>query len=220
VVIPSADRYAESLAAADVQVDRDGRGVTIRTALETAAAAIDAELDLPQDLFDELVDLVEAPRLIEGAIDAAYLALPPEVLSTVMRLHQRYVPLRVAGASGDPLAQTAEGVLHPRFLCIANGRADATATIRRGNERVLRARLADAAFFLAADRRQSSAERLKALDRVTFAEGLGTLADRSRRIAWLTDQLCRQLAIEEDTAAAARRAAPLCKHDLVSQMVG
>jgi glycyl-tRNA synthetase beta chain len=220
VVIPSADRYAESLAGADVQVDRVRRGVTIRTALETAAAALDAELDLPEALFDELVDLVEAPRLIEGAIDAAYLTLPPEVLSTVMRSHQRYVPLRVAGASGDPLAQTAEGVLHPRFLCIANGLAEAGATIRRGNERVLRARLADAAFFLAADRRQPSADRLEALDRVTFAEGLGTLADRSRRIAWLTDLLCRSLALAEDTTAAARRAAPLCKHDLVSQMVG
>jgi glycyl-tRNA synthetase beta chain len=111
-------------------------------------------------------------------------------------------------------------MLLPLFLCIANGRADADATIRRGNERVLRARLADAAFFLAADRRQSSAERVKALDRVTFAEGLGSLADRSRRIAWLADRLCAGLAIGEDTAIAARRAAPLCKHDLVSQMVG
>jgi glycyl-tRNA synthetase beta chain len=130
------------------------------------------------------------------------------------------VPLRIAGASADPLAQSAEGVLLPRFLCIANGRAEATATIRRGNERVLRARLADAAFFLAADRRQPSAERVEALDRVTFAEGLGTLADRSRRIAWLTDLLCRSLPIGADTAAAACRAASFCKHDLVSQMVG
>ncbi len=163
---------------------------------------------------------MEAPLLIEGVIDADYLSLPAEVLSTVMRSHQRYVPLRIAGAGADPLAQAAEGLLLPRFLCIANGRAAAAATIRRGNERVLRARLADAAFFLAADRRLPSSGRVEALDKVTFAEGLGSLADRSRRLAWLTDLLCRSLPVGEETATAARRAAPLCKHDLVSQMVG
>ncbi|MDM7952101.1 MAG: glycine--tRNA ligase subunit beta [Cyanobium sp. CZS 25K] len=220
VAIASADGYAKALEAADVQVDREARGTLIRTALEAAAQQAGGELDLPQGLFDELVDLVESPRLIDGAIDPAYLALPPEVLSTVMRSHQRYVPLRVSGAPGDPLALTADGVLLPRFLCISNGHAAAADTIRRGNERVLRARLADASFFLAADRRQSSAERVKALERVTFAEGLGSLADRSQRLAWLTDLLCSRLEIDADTAIAARRAAPLCKHDLVSQMVG
>ncbi len=220
VTIPSAAGYAAALEAADVQVDREARGAAIRTALEAAATAAGAELDLPEALFDELVDLVESPRLIEGAIDAAYLALPPEVLSTVMRSHQRYVPLRRSAATDDPLALVAEGVLLPRFLCISNGLEAAADTIRRGNERVLRARLADAAFFLAADRRQSSAERLEGLDRVTFAEGLGSLADRSQRLAWLADLLCRQLPVGEAAAVAARRAAPLCKHDLVSQMVG
>ncbi len=220
VMISSAGAYAATLAAADVQVDRQARGQMIRRELEAAATRAGAELDLPGALFDELVDLVESPRLIEGSIDAEYLALPPEVLSTVMRSHQRYVPLRLSAATADPLALVAEGVLLPRFLCISNGLEAAAATIRRGNERVLRARLADAAFFLAADRRQSSAERVEALDRVTFAEGLGSLADRSQRLAWLADRLCRSLESGDDTASAVRRAAPLCKHDLVSQMVG
>ncbi|MEA5415127.1 glycine--tRNA ligase subunit beta, partial [Synechococcus sp. BA-132 BA5] len=220
VAIPSAGAYAATLEAADVQVDRQARGLTIRRELEAAAERAGAELDLPETLFEELVDLVESPRLIEGRIDAEYLALPPEVLSTVMRSHQRYVPLRFSGAVGDPLALVAEAVLMPRFLCISNGLEAAAGTIRRGNERVLRARLADAAFFLAADRRQSSAERLEALDRVTFAEGVGSLADRSRRLAWLAALLCRRLEIDAESADAARRAAPLCKHDLVSQMVG
>ncbi len=220
VVIPSAAAYAATLEAADVQVDREARGLAIRRELEAAARRAGAELDLPEALFDELVDLVESPRLIEGSIDAAYLALPPEVLSTVMRSHQRYVPLRLSAAKADPLALVAEGVLLPRFLCISNGLEAAAATIQRGNERVLRARLADAAFFLAADRRQSSTERVEALDRVTFAEGLGSLADRSRRLAWLAELLCRSLEIGDEAATATRRAAPLCKHDLVSQMVG
>jgi len=220
VTIPSAAGYATALEVADVQVDREARGAAIRTALEAAATAAGAELDLPEALFDELVDLVESPRLIEGSIDADYLALPPEVLSTVMRSHQRYVPLRLADAPADPLALVAGEALMPRFLCLSNGLAAAADTIRRGNERVLRARLADAAFFLEADRRQSSAERVEALERVTFAEGLGSLADRSQRLAWLADLLCRRLPVAAVAAEAARRAAPLCKHDLVSQMVG
>ncbi|WP_216921058.1 glycine--tRNA ligase subunit beta [Synechococcus sp. CCAP 1479/9] len=220
VTIPSATGYAAALEAADVQVDREARGAAIRTALEAAATAAGAELDLPESLFDELVDLVESPRLIEGSIDADYLALPPEVLSTVMRSHQRYVPLRLADAPADPLALVAGEALMPRFLCLSNGLAAAADTIRRGNERVLRARLADAAFFLAADRRQSSTERVEALDRVTFAEGLGSLADRTQRLAWLADLLCSRLPVGDAAAVAARRAAPLCKHDLVSQMVG
>ncbi|MBD2548083.1 glycine--tRNA ligase subunit beta [Microcystis elabens FACHB-917] len=220
VTIPSASGYAAALEAADVQVNREARGTAIRTALEAAAARAGAELDLPEELFDELVDLVESPRLIEGSIDADYLALPPEVLSTVMRSHQRYVPLRRADAPSDPLALVAGEALMPRFLCLSNGLASAADTIRRGNERVLRARLADAAFFLEADRRQSSAERVEALGRVTFAEGLGSLADRSQRLAWMADRLCRRLDLAEPTASAARRAAPFCKHDLVSQMVG
>lgn len=220
VTIPSAAGYAAALEAADVQVDRQARGAAIRTALEAAATAAGAELDLPEALFDELVDLVESPRLIEGSIDADYLALPPEVLSTVMRSHQRYVPLRLADAPADPLALVAGEALMPRFLCLSNGLAGAADTIRRGNERVLRARLADAAFFLAADRRQSSAERVEALERVTFAEGLGSLADRSQRLAWLADLVCCRLPVGDAAAVAARRAAPLCKHDLVSQMVG
>jgi glycyl-tRNA synthetase beta chain len=220
VTIPSAAGYGAALEAADVQVDREARGAAIRTALQAAATSAGAELDLPEALFDELVDLVESPRLIEGSIDADYLALPPEVLSTVMRSHQRYVPLRLADATADPLALVAGEALMPRFLCLSNGLAAAADTIRRGNERVLRARLADAAFFLAADRRQPSTERLEGLERVTFAEGLGSLADRSQRLAWLADLLCRRLPVGEAAAVAARRAAPLCKHDLVSQMVG
>ncbi len=220
VAIPAAAHYADSLAAADVQVNRSSRGQWIRTALEAAAAELGGQVDLPEDLFDELVDLVESPRLIRGSIDANFLALPPEVLSTVMRAHQRYVPLRVSGATPDPLAMVSEGVLLPQFLCISNGHEAATATIRRGNERVLRARLADAAFFLEADRRLSSGERTVALGRVTFAEGLGTMADRAQRITWLCEALCQRLSLEPEAATAVLRAAPLCKHDLVSQMVG
>ena len=220
VVIDTATAYVGALAAADVQVDRQARASAIRQAITAAAEASTARPDLPDALFEELVDLVESPRLIEGAIEERFLDLPPEVLSTVMRAHQRYVPLQRQDAPADPLALEAGSQLLPRFLCIGNGLDAAAATIRRGNERVLRARLADAEFFLAADRSTASIDRREQLARVTFAEGLGSLRDRVERLEWCTDVLLERLPLKPPTADHARRAAHLCKHDLVSQMVG
>ena len=220
VSIATASAYAETLAAAGVEVDRQRRATTIRAAVDTAAAALQARPDLPQELFDELTDLVEAPLLIEGSVPEAYLALPAEVLSTVMRAHQRYIPLYRQQAEVDPLALDARASLLPTFLCIANSLPAATDTVRRGNERVLKARLADAEFFVAADRAVSSIDRRDQLARVTFAEGLGSLLNRVERLEWCTDGLVEQLELGEQDAAHARRAAHLCKHDLVSQMVG
>ena len=220
VVIPSASAYADTLAAVGVQVDRAGRAAVIRESVEQAAAALQATPDLPDELFEELTDLVEAPLLIEGSVAEHYLSLPAEVLSTVMRAHQRYVPLYRRDAASDPLALDARASLLPRFLCIGNGLADAVDTVRRGNERVLKARLADAEFFVQADRAVASIDRRDQLARVTFAAGLGSLLDRVERLEWCTDVLLEQLALPSETADHARRAAHLCKHDLVSQMVG
>lgn len=220
VPLATAADYLPALAAAGVTVDRRQRAEAIRSAVDTMARRLQATPDLPQELFDELVDLVEAPLPIEGQIAPEALALPPEVLCTVMRSHQRYVPFYKAGASIDPLALEAGDVLLPRFLCIGNGRPEASDLVRQGNERVLRARLADAAFFIAADRAVASIDRREQLARVTFAEGLGSLRDRVDRLEWCTDVLLDALAIGGDDADHARRAAHLCKHDLVSQMVG
>jgi glycyl-tRNA synthetase beta chain len=221
VAIATADAYAATLAAVDVQVERSIRAEWIRTRIDQAATAEGgATADLPGELFDELVDLVESPQLVTGAIDERFLDLPPEVLQTVMRSHQRYVPLLRSGHGADPLALEARQTLVPRFLCVANGRAEAHDEIRRGNERVLRARLADAEFFVHADRSMPSIDRRDLLDRVTFAEGLGSLRDRSDRLEWFTEVLLEQLPLVSAEADHARRAAHLCKHDLVSQMVG
>ena len=130
--------------------------------------------------------------MIEGSVADHYLALPAEVLSTVMRAHQRYVPLYRKDADSIPWLWMRTRVCW-RFLCIGNGLADATATVRRGNERVLKARLADAEFFVQADRAIPSIDRRDQLKRVTFAEGLGSLLDRVERLEWLTDVLAEQL---------------------------
>jgi glycyl-tRNA synthetase beta chain len=220
VAISTAAAYDEALAAAGVQVDRGERAAWIRANVDQAAQALQATPDLPEDLFEELTDLVEAPLLIEGSVDEHYLSLPAEVLSTVMRAHQRYVPLYRQGSEQDPLALDARSSLLPRFLCIGNGLPEALATVRRGNERVLKARLADAEFFVDADRAVPSIDRRDQLARVTFAAGLGSLLDRVERLEWCTDVLLELLELPAATASHARRAAHLCKHDLVSQMVG
>jgi glycyl-tRNA synthetase beta chain len=218
--IASADQYVKTLQKAGVLVDRDERSRLIRASIDQGAEAAEGEANCPDRLFEELVDLVEDPRVLQGQIAERFLQLPPEVISTVMQAHQRYVPLEIPGLDPDPLRLTAEAVLRPEFLLVANGLEQASALITRGNERVLGARLADAEFFLEVDRRQASATRREALSRVTFAEGLGSLRDRCDRIERLTNQLLTDLALSDSVATASRRAAHLCKHDLVSQMVG
>ncbi|MEB3235156.1 MAG: glycine--tRNA ligase subunit beta [Cyanobacteriota bacterium] len=220
VSLQNAADYGATLAAAGVQVERQARAQAIKSSIDVAAQRLQAIPDLPEALMEELTDLVESPLLIEGTVADRYLDLPPEVLSTVMRSHQRYVPLIPLGASGDPLALQARGSLLPTFLCISNGLPAASDTVRRGNERVLKARLADAEFFVQADRAVASIDRRDQLARVTFAEGLGSLRDRVERLEWCTDVLLDQLALGPGVGNHARRAAHLCKHDLVSQMVG
>ncbi len=218
--ITSAEAYLETLAKGGVVVDRKERISSIRKAIDSAASSIHAFPDLPEELLEELTDLVEAPLLVEGEIPESFLELPAEVLSTVMRVHQRYVPLYRQEALKDPLALDARKTIHPRFLCISNGLKQARDEIKKGNERVLKARLSDAKFFVEVDRGITSESRVEKLETVTFAEGLGSLLDRVKRMGWLADLIIDQLNFDDAKANHLRRAVLLCKHDLVSQMVG
>ena len=218
--VKSAEELLAQLDGAGVMVNRDQRAETIRAAIALESERCGGQADCPDSLFQELVDLVESPSVLKGKIEDRFLELPPEVIVTVMQAHQRYVPLRHRQAVSDPLQLQARNVLQPEFLLVGNGLDSASDTIVSGNQRVLGARLADAEFFLTVDRRQSSEQRRLSLARVTFAEGLGTLLDRSERISWVMDQLLLALQLEGTIASHARRAAHLCKHDLVCQMVG
>ncbi len=220
LAIQDSDSYEATLVAAGVVVNREERSRSIRSAIETESQALEGIPNCPSALFEELVDLVEDPQVLRGRIADRFLKLPPEVISTVMQAHQRYIPLDVPGVQSDPLRLEAVAVLRPEFLLVGNGLKQASELIIRGNERVLSARLADAEFFLGVDRRQSSASRRDALQRVTFADGLGSLRDRSDRIERLTDQLIQSLPVSPEVASTACKAARFCKHDLVSQMVG
>lgn len=221
--IATAEAYEASLRKAGIVADRQQRQARIRRLIEDKAAELGAVPQLKPALLEELTDLVEAPGLIVGRMEERFLSLPAEVSAMEMVTHQRYVPLFQAPA--DPLALDAHGVLDPHFLAITNASplADA-ALITQGNERVLRARLADGAFFYDQDRSQPLEDHLSRLEGVTFAAGLGSLKDR-------TDRLVRQaqamaVALQRQNEAlrlnqqALSRAALLCKADLVTQMVG
>jgi glycyl-tRNA synthetase beta chain len=159
-------------------------------------------------LLDEVVGLVEWPIVLMGRIDAAYMDLPPEVLTTAMRSHQKYFAL-----------QDGEGKLAPRFLVVSNMETrDHGATIVAGNERVLRARLADAQFFWDQDRKVRLEQRLPALTSIVFHAKLGSLADKMARVERLALDIARQIPGADETAVS--RAARLAKADLTSGMVG
>ncbi len=159
-------------------------------------------------LMDEVVGLVEWPVVLMGRIDPAFMDLPPEVLTTAMRTHQKYFAL-----------QDSEGKLAPRFLVVANMETrDHGATIVAGNERVLRARLADAQFFWDQDRKLGLDARLPALKSIVFHAKLGSLADKMERVEKLALEIARELPGTDK--AQVSRAARLAKADLTTGMVG
>jgi len=222
VPVDSPDSYVETMRSAGVIVNRHERLSLIKNLVSKASVTLNCKADLSNNLLNELTDLVESPTLFIGEFQKSFLDLPAEVLSTVMQVHQRYVPLFLDDASIDPLSLDANNILLPRFICISNGLSDANDLIREGNEKVLRARFSDAEFFINVDRAVKSSTRREKLSKVTFADGLGTLLERVLRIEWLAENFVDYLSVDYSAfdSHVLKKAAYFCKHDLVSQMVG
>ncbi len=210
VVFERASQYAASLQAACVQVDPAQRRTQIRAGVSFIAQKAGGEAQIPEDLLEEVTQLVEWPTVVMGQFEPEFLVLPAPVIKTVMISHQRYFPVHQAG---DP-----EQLL-PHFITISNGDPAKSEIIAAGNSRVIRARLADARFFYDEDRRQPLAALVPKLDAVTFAEGLGSVGDKVRRIQQIAAAMAEQLGLDPDTQALIDRTAYLAKADLVSQMV-
>ncbi|MDR1070008.1 MAG: glycine--tRNA ligase subunit beta [Gracilibacteraceae bacterium] len=211
VSIPAAGDYAKVLASSGfVLADRERRREEIRRQAERAAAAAapGAVADITESLLDEVTDLVEYPTALWGRVPAEYMALPEEVVTTPMREHQRYFPVRAAA-----------GGLLPYFITVRNGDSRGLDTVRAGNEKVLRARLADAAFYYHEDLKKPLADYVPDLDRVTYHERLGSVGARVQRLRRLTALLAPALALTPVQAEMAERAAFLAKADLVTRMV-
>jgi glycyl-tRNA synthetase beta chain len=201
--------YRAALADRHVVLDQAERRARIAAAAQTAAAARGLVLRDDPGLLDEVAGLVEWPVAHVGAIDAAFMDLPPEVLATSMRAHQRYFTLL-----------RPDGGAAPHFLVIANMATDAAgaANIVAGNERVLRARLSDARFFWDQDRAARLDSRLPALKGRSFYARLGTLEDKALRLQALVAELAA--AVPGCDLMLAQRAALLAKADLSTGMVG
>ena len=209
----SAQDWADKLEAQFVIVDAAKKAEIISTQMADKTAALGIEVIPDEGLMAEVTGLVEWPNVVIGSIADEHMALPAEVLITSMRVHQKYFATR--HMSGDKKGQIA-----PYFITIANRKSDATtdALIQNGNERVLRARLADAAFFYDQDRAQGLESNLPALDNITFYDGLGSVGDKAKRITALAGEIAGYIAGAD--RAMAERAAQLAKADLVTDMVG
>ncbi|MEW5791992.1 MAG: glycine--tRNA ligase subunit beta [Pseudomonadota bacterium] len=200
--------YAACLLEAKVMADFDARRARIGEEVRHLAAELGGVALMPETLLDEVTGLVEWPVVLAGAFEETYLAIPPEVLTTVMIQHQRYFPV-LRGADGKALLN--------RFIFVANLESRDPVAVIHGNSRVLRARLADADFFWNEDRKRPLAARRPELEQVLFQQGLGSLLDKSERLVRLAPMLAG--AVRAD-AEAVRRAAELCKCDLLTGMVG
>ena len=199
--------YKAELAERQVVLEAEDRARMIRDGITALAAAEGLEVVPDEALIAEVAGLVEWPVPLLGRIDDAFMDLPPEVMRTTMRVNQRYFALRKP-----------DGTAAPRFALVANIAApDGGAAIIAGNERVLRARLADARFFWDLDRNQKLESFLPKLDSVVFHAKLGTQGQRVQRLENLAGLIAEKLGAD---AALARRAARLAKADLASGMVG
>ena len=217
--INNAKTYFDQLRDAGVIVDRSSRLSHINDLVFNHEINQKVKPDLTESLLNELTDLVESPFLVKGSFDESFLDLPPEVLSTVMKVHQRYIPLYKVNVEFDPLSLDSRNILLPSFLCISNGLSSAKENIILGNEKVLKARFSDASFFIKSDLLINSSSRINKLKDVTFADGLGSLYERVNRIEWLTKFISKRLKFDQEDIEKSVKVAHFSKHDLVSNMV-
>jgi len=200
--------YQAKLRAAKVLIDPVERRHVILSQAEELANSKKLTLKRDDGLLDEVTGLVEWPAALIGRIDDQFMSVPPEILITSMRAHQKYFSTLLA--DGETLA--------PYFIAVSNMQAvDGGTAILSGNRRVLRARLSDAAFFWDHDRKTKLADRVQSLEQRVFFHGLGTVLDKVKRLQSLAGYLSQ---VAQADRNAAERAALLAKADLSSDMVG
>jgi glycyl-tRNA synthetase beta chain len=205
--ISEASKYlAELEAEGFVVADFAARRQKVVNGVKSAAKDAGGNAVASDDLYDEVTALTEWPVAMTGQFDAAFLALPREVITATLSGHQRYFPV-----------EDKQGNLLPVFAVVANLESKEPGKVRAGNERVVAPRLADAAFFWETDRQTPLSERQEGLQNVVYQKGLGSIADKSVRISRLAMVVCSQLGVESDDA---ERAATLSKCDLQTGMVG
>nr|WP_298927744.1 glycine--tRNA ligase subunit beta [uncultured Erythrobacter sp.] len=208
IAISGAETYAGNLREASVIVDHEERAAIIREGARKAAEAAGLKLVEDEGLVVENAGLTEWPEPLLGRFEDDFLDVPPETIQLTARVNQKYF-----------VCEYADGNLANAFICTANIDAADPAVVVDGNRKVLAARLSDARFFWELDQKKTLAEHAKGLERITFHEKLGTVADKVERVAKLARWLCEEGIVKGDPDLA-EQAARLCKADLVTEMVG
>ncbi|MDD4716385.1 MAG: glycine--tRNA ligase subunit beta [Oscillospiraceae bacterium] len=208
VELADPSEYIAKLKENYVMVDQDERKRVIREQIRETAKANGGHALQDEGLLEEVTQLLEYPTALCGKFEDKYLALPKEVLITPMREHQRYFPVL-----------DAEGNLLPKFITVRNGLPRHIEIVAQGNEKVLRARLADAEFFYTEDLKKNLADNVPKLKNIVFHETLGSLYAKVERVIKLASLIGEELGYEAEDAANVKRAAYLAKADLVSNVV-
>lgn len=204
--VNSVEEYFEKLDKNFVVLDQHKRKEMIREQAVEVAKSLGGEVELDEDLLEEITFLVEYPTAFYGEFDEEYVKLPKEVVTTPMKEHQRYFPV------------SKDGKLLPNFIAVRNGDSNRIDLVKAGNEKVLRARLADALFFYHEDTKKPLESFVDKLQTVVFQAKLGTVYDKTLRIEKLSQVILNELNMTESKENTLR-AAKLCKADLVTNMV-
>ena len=200
IIISNPEEYVKKLREAHVYVDQDERREKIIEVTKTEADKLNAKTNISEDLLDEVTYLCEYPVAVTCNFDEAYLTIPQEVAVTVMETHQRYFAL-----------YTKEGKLTNKFITITNYIGNEFENIKAGNLRVIKARLDDAVFFFNEDTKKPLEAYRENLKGMTFQKGMGSVYDKTERIAKLAEKL--------NPSPSVKRTAELCKADLATNLV-
>jgi glycyl-tRNA synthetase beta chain len=204
--IDSIQDYLAKMTANSVMIDPEERRQKIHAGVNKEAAGVDGVVENDPELLATVANLVEYPSTVCGSFDREFLDLPDPVLITAMKKHQKYFAVREK-----------DGVLKSSFVAVNNTKARDDKVVCRGHEKVLRARLSDAAFFFREDRKSRLEDRLEGLKDVIYQAGLGTSFDKIGRFTELAEYIAEQVSPEKKDSVAL--AARLCKCDLITEMV-
>ncbi|UWG96843.1 glycine--tRNA ligase subunit beta [Dehalobacter sp. DCM] len=200
--------YVDALETVYVLADHEKRKQNIWGQIQTLSAKVGGKVDQDDDLLTEISHLVEYPTALLGEVDVSYMVLPEEVITTPMKEHQRYFPVR-----GE------DGRLLPYFITVRNGDSTSLDLVKEGNKKVLKARLEDAAFYFREDLKKPLHTNIDKLNRVTYQEKLGTVGKRVERLRQLAAAVASAMNLDPKQTELVDRAALLAKADLVSHMV-
>ena len=208
VTIKNPAEYSEKMRQDFVIVDPEERRRTVWCQIQELAQKAGGIVDEDEDLLEEVSHIIEYPTALLGEVAEKYMHLPEPVITTPMKEHQRYFPVR-----------DKEGKLLPYFITVRNGNGYALDKVKAGNEKVLKARLEDAAFYYREDQKSPLVDLVDKLEKITYHEKLGSVRQRVERMCELSRTIVEQLGMGEEKKELAQRTALLAKADLVTLMV-